>query len=113
MDVSPNISNSIRFTLKFRHVIVQSYLLADAVQESVTQWLSKTQSFFSEVTSPLVKSVNDRKPNLQNESEDMEDMLITEQTVDSKTPGGELSEAAIISIEQFSRYSHCFILSYF
>ncbi|KAK6121178.1 hypothetical protein DH2020_045099 [Rehmannia glutinosa] len=75
----------------------------NAMQESVNQWLSKTQSFFNEVTSPFVKSVNDRKPNVQSDSEDMEDMLITEQTVDSRTPGGDLSEAAIVSIEQFSR----------
>ncbi|GER30446.1 hypothetical protein STAS_06376 [Striga asiatica] len=76
---------------------------ANAMQESVNQWLSKTQSFFNNVASPLVRSVNDRRPNLQNDSEDMDDILITEQTVDSKTPGGELSEAAIVSIEQFSR----------
>ncbi|KAK6143749.1 hypothetical protein DH2020_024097 [Rehmannia glutinosa] len=75
----------------------------NAMQESVNQWLSKTQSFFNEVTSPFVKSVNDRKPNVHSDSEDMEDMLITEQTVDSRTPGGDLSEAAIVSIEQFSR----------
>lgn len=77
--------------------------LTDAMQESVNQWLSKTQSFFSEVTSPLVKSVQDRKPNPQNDSEDMDDIMITEPTIDSRTPGGELSEAAIVSIEQFSR----------
>ncbi|KAL0387196.1 UNVERIFIED_CONTAM: hypothetical protein Sradi_2601400 [Sesamum radiatum] len=78
---------------------------AHAMQESVNQWLSKTQSFFNEVTSPIVKSVHDRRSrsNLQNDSGDMEDILITEQTVDSRTPGGELSEAAIVSIEQFSR----------
>ncbi|GFP87118.1 hypothetical protein PHJA_000855500 [Phtheirospermum japonicum] len=77
---------------------------ANAMQESVNQWLSKTQSFFNEVTSPFVKSVKDRRSNnLHNESEDVEDMLITEQTFDSQTLGGELSEAAIVSIEQFSR----------
>ncbi|KAL0454434.1 UNVERIFIED_CONTAM: hypothetical protein Slati_0782600 [Sesamum latifolium] len=75
------------------------------MQESVNQWLSKTQSFFNEVTSPIVKSVHDRRSrsNHQNDSGDMEDVLITEQTVDSRTPGGDLSEAAIVSIEQFSR----------
>ncbi|KAL0412731.1 UNVERIFIED_CONTAM: hypothetical protein Sradi_1474800 [Sesamum radiatum] len=75
------------------------------MQESVNQWLSKTQSFFNEVTSPIVKSVHDKRSrsNLQNDSGDMEDVLITEQTVDSRTPGGDLSEAAIVSIEQFSR----------
>lgn len=78
-------------------------LLTDSMQESVNQWLSKTQNFFNEVTSPLVKSVNDRKPSPQNESEDMDDIFIIEPTLDSRTPGGELSEAAIVSIEQFSR----------
>ncbi|KAL3651589.1 hypothetical protein CASFOL_004591 [Castilleja foliolosa] len=67
-------------------------------------WLSKTQSFFNEVTSPFIKSVNDRRSNtLHYETEDVEDMLVTEQTVDSRTPNGELSEAAIVSIEQFSK----------
>ncbi|KAG8364083.1 hypothetical protein BUALT_Bualt19G0089400 [Buddleja alternifolia] len=75
----------------------------NAMQESVSQWLSKTQSFFNEVTSPLVKNVQDRRPSIQDNSQDVDDMLITEQTVDSKTPRGDLSEAAIVSIEQFSR----------
>lgn len=73
------------------------------MQESVNQWLSKTQNFFNEITSPFVKTVHNRRPNLPKDSEDMEDVFITEHTVDSKIPGGELSEAAIVSIEQFSR----------
>lgn len=76
---------------------------ANTVQESVNRWLSKTQNFLNEVTSPFVNTVHDRKPNLPKDSEDMEDIFITEHTVDSKTPGGDLSEAAIVSIEQFSR----------
>lgn len=76
---------------------------AHAMQGSVNHWLSKTQSFFNEVTSPLVKSVHDRKPNPQNDNEDMDDILITEPTIDSRTSGGDFSEAAIVSIEQFSR----------
>ncbi|XP_057803468.1 uncharacterized protein LOC131018773 isoform X2 [Salvia miltiorrhiza] len=75
----------------------------NSMQESVNQWLSKTQNFFNEVTSPLVKSVHDRKPSPQSDSEDMDDVFIIEPTIDSRTPGGELSEAAIVSIEQFSR----------
>ncbi|KAL6560704.1 hypothetical protein OROGR_004263 [Orobanche gracilis] len=75
----------------------------DVMQESVKQWLSKTRSFLIEVTSPLVKSINDRRPNFQNGNGDVEDILITEQTIDSRTPGGDLSEASIFSIEQFSR----------
>lgn len=73
------------------------------MQESVNHWLSKTQNFFYEVTSPLVKSFDERKPNPQNESEDVDEILIIEPTIDSRTPRGELSEAAIVSIEQFSR----------
>ncbi|KAL6501259.1 hypothetical protein OROHE_024906 [Orobanche hederae] len=73
------------------------------MQESVKQWLSKTRTFLNEVTSPLVKSVNDRRPNLQKGNGDVEDILLTEQTIESRTPGGDLSEASIFSIEQFSR----------
>ncbi|KAI8532170.1 hypothetical protein RHMOL_Rhmol11G0192700 [Rhododendron molle] len=76
-----------------------------AVQETLNQWLSKTQDFFSEVTSPLVKTVKDRKPNPGNilDTEDTDDIFMAEQTVDSATPNGNLSLAAIVSIEQFSR----------
>lgn len=73
------------------------------MQESVTQLLSKTQNFLNEVASPLVKSVHDRKPSPQNDTEDTDDIFMIEPTVDSRTSGGELSEAAIVSIEQFSR----------
>ncbi|KAK3009985.1 hypothetical protein RJ639_010955, partial [Escallonia herrerae] len=76
-----------------------------AVQETLNLWLSKTQNFFSDVTTPLVKNVNDKKPNLRNafDTQDMEDIFMAEQTIDSRTPSGNLSLAAIISIEQFSR----------
>lgn len=76
-----------------------------AVQETLNQWLSKTQDFFSEVTSPLVKTVQDRKPNPGNilDTEDTGDIFMAEQTIDSATPNGNLSLAAIVSIEQFSR----------
>ncbi|KAL2460491.1 Plant protein of unknown function (DUF639) [Abeliophyllum distichum] len=87
------------FKLVGRSLGYNRYML----QESVNQWLSKTQNFFNEVTSPLVKTVHDRRPNLQNDSEEMEDIFIIEQTVNSRIPGGDLSEAAIVSIEQFSR----------
>ncbi|XP_047969466.1 uncharacterized protein LOC125213137 isoform X1 [Salvia hispanica] len=76
---------------------------ANSMQESVTQLLSKTQNFLNEVASPLVKSVHDRKPSPQNDTEDTDDIFMIEPTVDSRTSGGELSEAAIVSIEQFSR----------
>ncbi|XP_058191819.1 uncharacterized protein LOC131308812 isoform X1 [Rhododendron vialii] len=75
------------------------------VQETLNQWLSKTQDFLSEVTSPLVKTVQDRKPNPGNilDTEDTDDIFMAEQTIDSATPNGNLSLAAIVSIEQFSR----------
>ncbi|CAL5379733.1 unnamed protein product [Camellia sinensis] len=76
-----------------------------AVQETLNQWLSKTQDFLSEVTSPLVKTVHDRKPTPGNmfDTQDKEDIFMAEQTIDSRTPNGNLSLAAVVSIEQFSR----------
>ena len=76
-----------------------------AVQETLNQWLSKTQDFLNEVTSPLVKNVHDRKPNAGNmfDTQDTEDIFLAEQTIDSRTPNGSLSLAAVVSIEQFSR----------
>ncbi|XP_073273567.1 uncharacterized protein [Primulina huaijiensis] len=73
------------------------------VQESLNHWLTKTQRFLNEAASPLVKNVHERSPNIQNNDRAMEDFLITKQTIDSRIPGGELSEAAIVSIERFSR----------
>ncbi|KAL6964364.1 hypothetical protein U1Q18_035419 [Sarracenia purpurea var. burkii] len=76
-----------------------------AVQETLNRWLSKTQDFLNEVTSPLVKTVHDRKANPENmfDSEDTEDIFMAEPTIDSRTPNGNLSLAAVVSIEQFSR----------
>ncbi|KAL7205861.1 hypothetical protein ACSBR2_018725 [Camellia fascicularis] len=76
-----------------------------AVQETLNQWLSKTQDFLNEVTSPLVKTVHDRKPTPGNmfDTQDKEDIFMAEQTIDSRTPNGNLSLAAVVSIEQFSR----------
>lgn len=78
--------------------------LTDSVQESLNQWLSKTQNFLHEVTSPLVKTVNDRRSTLRDHAEDVDEIFLSEQTVDRKTPNGDLSLAAILSIEQFSRW---------
>lgn len=77
----------------------------NAMQEALNLWVSKTQNFLSDVTSPLVKNVNDRKPNLGKAFDNyhIEDIFMAEQTVDSRTPSGDLSSAAIVSIEQFSR----------
>ncbi|CAK9151183.1 unnamed protein product [Ilex paraguariensis] len=78
---------------------------ANALQETLKLWLSKTQNFLNEVRSPLVKNVHDGKPVLENkfDTQDMEDIFMAEQTIDSRTPSGDLSSAAIVSIEQFSR----------
>lgn len=75
------------------------------MQETLNQWLSKTQGFLNDVTSPLVKTVQVRKPNPGNilDTEDTDDIFMAEQTIDSATPNGNLSLAAIVSIEQFSR----------
>ncbi|XP_044488429.1 uncharacterized protein LOC123213132 isoform X3 [Mangifera indica] len=73
-----------------------------AVQDRLNSWLSKTQNFFNEA---LVKTGHSGKPEPGNEFdiEAMEDIFMTEQTIDSNTPSGILSLAAIVSIEQFSR----------
>ncbi|KAJ8572590.1 hypothetical protein K7X08_009101 [Anisodus acutangulus] len=76
---------------------------ASKVEESVNHWLSKTQNFWNEVTSPLVKTVNDKRTSFHNDTQDTEDVFMAEQTVESQTPNGDLSVAAILSIEQFSR----------
>ncbi|KAK8567857.1 hypothetical protein V6N13_105804 [Hibiscus sabdariffa] len=77
----------------------------DAVQERINSWLSKTQLFLTEVTSPLVKAGQSGKPDPGNEvdTQDMDDIFLGEQTVSSRMPNGNLSFAAIVSIEQFSR----------
>lgn len=76
-----------------------------AVQEALNQWLTKTQDFLNEVTSPLVKTVNERKLNPANmfDAEDTEDIFMAEQTIDDTTANGNLSLAAVVSIEQFGR----------
>ncbi|XP_055816245.1 uncharacterized protein LOC129885829 isoform X4 [Solanum dulcamara] len=76
---------------------------ASTVQESLNHWLSKTQNFWNDVTSPLVKTVNDKRTSFHDDTQDTEEVFMAEQTVDSQTPDGELSVAAILSIEQFSR----------
>lgn len=79
--------------------------MVGSVQDALNIWVSKTSNFLSDVTSPLVKNVQDKKPTMGNENElnDMEEFFMAEQTISSRTPGGDLSLAAIVSIEQFSR----------
>ncbi|XP_062177104.1 uncharacterized protein LOC133882031 isoform X3 [Alnus glutinosa] len=78
---------------------------ANTVQERLNLWLLKTQNFLNEVTSPLVKPGQSRKPDPGNafDPQDMGDIFVAEQTIHSTTPNGILSLAAIVSIEQFSR----------
>ncbi|CBI23859.3 hypothetical protein VitviT2T_018590 [Vitis vinifera] len=103
---------SARPKLRFK-LVVQSmgdrWRLSDidthAVQEQLNMWLVKTQSFLNEVTSPLVRTGHGRKPDSANvsDTQDMDDVFVPEQTIQSSTPSGDLSLAAIVSIEQFSR----------
>lgn len=75
------------------------------MQEQLNMWLLKTQSFLNEVTSPLVKTGHGRKhgPVNVSDTQDTDDIFMAEQTIQSSTPRGDLSLAAIVSIEQFSR----------
>ncbi|GMN46992.1 hypothetical protein TIFTF001_016177 [Ficus carica] len=77
----------------------------DMVQEKLNVWLLKTQKFLNEVTSPLVKPSQSKKPVPENGNDNsvMEDIFVAEQTINSRMPQGNLSLAAIVSIEQFSR----------
>lgn len=97
-------------SLKFFLVLaIYNYcILTDAVQEKLNSWLLKTQNFLNEVTSPLVRTGQTRKPVTRDalETQDMEDIFMAEQTINNRTPNGVLSLAAIISIEQFSRWVH-------
>lgn len=81
------------------------YVVKGSVQDALNIWVSKTTNFLNEVTSPLVKNAQDKNPSKGNayEFNDMEEFFMAEQTIDSQTPGGDLSLAAIVSIEQFSR----------
>ncbi|KAK8626653.1 hypothetical protein V6N13_134287 [Hibiscus sabdariffa] len=77
------------------------------LQERLNSWLSKTQHFLSEVTLPLVKTGQSGtgKPDTGNEADtqDIEDIFMAEGIIPSSMPNGNLSLAAIVSIEQFSR----------
>jgi len=67
--------------------------------------MSRTQNFLNEVTSPLAKTAQSRKPDPENDIgfQVMEDILMVEKTIDRRMPYGNLSLAAVICIEQFSR----------
>ncbi|XP_076947494.1 uncharacterized protein LOC143619443 isoform X2 [Bidens hawaiensis] len=76
-----------------------------SVQDALNIWVSKTTNFLNEVASPLVKNVHDKNHPTGNAYElgDMDEFFMAEQTIDGRTPGGNLSLAAIVSVEQFSR----------
>ncbi|AES63308.1 hypothetical protein MtrunA17_Chr2g0278061 [Medicago truncatula] len=82
-------------------------LSASSIQERLNVLMSRTQNFLNEVTSPLAKTAQSRKPDPENDIgfQVMEDILMVEKTIDRKMPYGNLSLAAVICIEQFSRMS--------
>ncbi|KAK7412070.1 hypothetical protein VNO78_03516 [Psophocarpus tetragonolobus] len=75
------------------------------IQERLNVLMSRTQNFLNEVTFPLAKPGQSRKPVPENDYgfQVMEDILMIEQTINRRTPCGVLSLAAVICIEQFSR----------
>lgn len=75
------------------------------MQDKINIWVSKTTNYLNELTSPLVKNVQDKNHPLGKsyETDDMEELFMSEHTIDIKTPTGNLSLAAVISIEQFGR----------
>ncbi|XP_042498201.1 uncharacterized protein LOC122076755 isoform X2 [Macadamia integrifolia] len=77
-----------------------------AVQDRLNLWLLKTQNFLNEVASPLVKTgqmVRKTDPENALDTQEIGELFLAEQTIDCRTPNGNLSLAAIASIEQFSR----------
>lgn len=75
------------------------------MQDALNIWASKTKNLLNEVTSPLIKNVQDNNTTMGDSYDlnEMEEFFMAEQTIDSRTPHGDLSLAAIVSIEQFSR----------
>ncbi|XP_027932031.1 uncharacterized protein LOC114187848 isoform X2 [Vigna unguiculata] len=76
-----------------------------SIQERLNVLMSRTQNFLNEVTFPLAKPGQSKKPDPVNDFgfQIMEDIFMIEQTIDRRTPSGVLSLAAVICIEQFSR----------
>lgn len=75
---------------------------ADAVKKSFSSLLSRTHNYLNELASPLDKT---GKPDANNDVDyyHIEDIFVGEQTVQSEMLDGNLSLAAVVSIEQFSR----------
>ncbi|CAN1324882.1 hypothetical protein LINPERPRIM_LOCUS33275 [Linum perenne] len=76
-----------------------------AVQERLSSWMSKTQTFINEVASPLVKSGYTGKITSGKavDALELEEVFLVEPTIKRNTSKGVLSMAALVSIEQFSR----------
>ncbi|KAG5069188.1 hypothetical protein JHK85_001565 [Glycine max] len=99
-----------KFSFKF---VAQSFgdkwklndMSTSSIQERLNVLMSRTQNLWNEVTFPLAKPGQTRKPDPENDCgfQVMEDILMIEQTIDRRTPCGVLSLAAVICIEQFSR----------
>lgn len=81
------------------------FLFKGSIQERLNVLMSRTQNFLNEVTFPLAKPGQSKKPDPVNDFgfQIMEDIFMIEQTIDRRTPSGVLSLAAVICIEQFSR----------
>ncbi|XP_071691576.1 uncharacterized protein [Rutidosis leptorrhynchoides] len=74
------------------------------VKDKLNVWVSKTTNFLNDLTSPLVKNVQDKNSTIGTsyEIDDMEELFMAEHTIDITTPTGNLSLAAVISIEQMN-----------
>ncbi|CAN6445317.1 unnamed protein product [Victoria cruziana] len=75
----------------------------DAIQQRLKSWLVKAQTLWDEMTSP--KSAERKSPVLSDvlNGNELQEVFTVEQTIHSKTPTGNLSLAAVFSVEQFSR----------
>lgn len=80
-------------------------ITTSSIQERWNVLMSRTQNFLNEVTFPLAKTGQSKKPDPEDDYgfQVMEDMFMIDQTIDRRTPHGVLSLAAVICIEQFSR----------
>lgn len=79
----------------------------EVVQERLSSWLLKAQTLISEVAAPLMKPGQANKMAIEHQLEDIavkeEVFMASELTVERRTPYGNLSLAAVVSIEQFGR----------
>ncbi|KAH9325851.1 hypothetical protein KI387_006029, partial [Taxus chinensis] len=74
-----------------------------AVKDELSLWLHRVQTFWNGMTDQLEKSTVKKIPNTSIEELEMKLDFMVESTIDSRNFIGNLSPAATISIEQFSR----------